>query len=254
MDLGTVLGIICAFGLVFYSIISRGDWSLFVDIPSLFIVLGGTLGVTLINYSLSELFGTLIIVKNAFIHKRQYVLETISGLVEFAKQMKTDSKKALEIAREIFPDFFTQKGAEMVVDGQNPEVIKSVLSNELLSIESRHKHGSDVFITMGTFAPAFGLLGTLIGLIQMLRHMSDPNRIGPAMALAIITTFYGAVLANMVFLPISGKLQKRSEEECSLKELVIEGLVSIATGDNPRIVEDKLNAFIHPSKRRTFFF
>ncbi len=254
MDLGTILGIICAFGLVFFSIGQRGDLSLFLNTPSLLIVLGGTLGVTLIHYSLSELFGVFIIVKNAFIHRRQRVLESILSLVNFSKQIKTDPNKALEAAQENFSDRFAQKGAEMVVDGQKSEVIQNVLSNELIAIESRHKNGSDIFITMGTFAPAMGLLGTLIGLIQMLQHMSDPSKIGPAMSLAILTTFYGALLANMIFLPISGKLTKRSEEERSLKELMITGFVSIASGDNPRVLEDKLNAFIHPSKRRTFFF
>jgi chemotaxis protein MotA len=141
----------------------------------------------------------------------------------------------------------------MAVDGLEPQSIREILETEIEFIRTRHRLGVDIFASMGAFAPAMGLIGTLIGLVQMLRSMEDPSSIGPAMALALITTFYGALMANLLFLPISGKLRTRSEEELFVKELMLEGVMAVTKGDNPRIVEQKLHAFLSPRLRKSSY-
>jgi chemotaxis protein MotA len=134
-----------------------------------------------------------------------------------------------------------------------PEAIREILSTDIEYLENRHSHGAEIFTTMATFAPAMGLIGTLIGLVQMLQNLNDPNKIGPGMAIALLTTFYGAVMANMVFLPISGKLKKRSSVEVQYREIALEGIISISSGINPRIIEQKLHAFLPPKMRESSF-
>jgi len=146
-----------------------------------------------------------------------------------------------------------RKGLQLSIDGLEPNAINEILNTEIISIQDRHRLGSDIFTTLGTFAPALGMIGTLIGLVQMLQTMEDPSSIGPAMAVALLTTFYGSLLANVVCLPIAGKLRNRSNQEVVAKELMAEGIKSIAKGDNPRLLEQKLNAFLPPQLRETSF-
>jgi chemotaxis protein MotA len=138
---------------------------------------------------------------------------------------------------------------EFAVDGVEPDAIRNILENELVFTEDRHKKGAEIFTVMGTFAPAMGMIGTLIGLVNMLMVMDDPKSIGPAMAIALITTFYGSVLANLIFLPIAGKLKVRRVDEVKYKQLIIEGITSIQFGDNPRVVDQKLNTYLSPKER-----
>ena len=147
-------------------------------------------------------------------------------------------------------DEFLSKGLQLSVDGLEPQAIQEILETEVEHIQERHKLGADILTTMGIFAPALGMIGTLIGLVQMLQSMDDPSTIGPAMAVALLTTFYGALMANIICLPIAGKLRTRSGEEMMAKELMIEGVMSIAKGENPRILEQKLNAFLAPPQRQ----
>ena len=146
-----------------------------------------------------------------------------------------------------------KKGLQLSVDGLEPNSIREILQTEIVAIQDRHKLGSDIFTTIGTFAPALGMIGTLIGLVQMLQTMNDPSTIGPAMAVALLTTFYGALLANILCLPIAGKLKNRSNDEVMMKELMAEGIIAIAKGDNPRIIEQKLNAYLPPQLRENSF-
>ena len=149
-------------------------------------------------------------------------------------------------------DEFLKKGIGLAIDGLEPEAIREILESELASLEGRHKAGSDMFIAMGTFAPAMGMIGTLIGLVQMLQNMDDPSSIGPAMAVALLTTFYGSVMANMICLPFAGKLKTYSGKEATVREIVIEGVIGLANGENPRIVEQKLSVYLPPSERVSF--
>jgi chemotaxis protein MotA len=173
--------------------------------------------------------------------------------VDFASRARRDGILALEAAIAEVDDPFLTRGIQLAVDGQEPEAIEGILQTEIDKVRSRHKKGVDIMTTMGTFAPALGLIGTLIGLVGMLQNMSDPSSIGPQMAIALLTTFYGAMLANLVFNPLASKLRGRSEDEIEVKELGLQGILSIAAGDNPRVVEQRLHAFLRPKNRQSQF-
>ncbi len=150
-------------------------------------------------------------------------------------------------------DPFVAKGLQLAIDGMEPESIREIMETEVGYLQERHKAGAEILTTMATFFPAMGMIGTLIGLVQMLKTMDDPSTIGPSMAVALLTTFYGAVAANLLCLPMAGKLRKRSQEEMLVKEMVIAGIISVANGENPRIVEQKLHSFMPPSNRESRF-
>lgn len=251
MDIATLLGIIAAFGLIGFAI-ANGSGGLvpFIDMQSVAIVLGGTAGAVLINFPLRQVFGSLSVVKKAFLHRPANPNRLIETLSSLANKARREGILALEAAIEEAPDEFMKQGIQLTVDGQDPTAIEAILSTEIDSLQERHKMGADLFTTAGTFAPALGLIGTLIGLVQMLLNMSDPNAIGPAMSVALLTTFYGAILANLVFNPIAGKLRTRSQEEVLVRQLILEGVLAITAGDNPRVVELKLNAFLAPRIRQ----
>ncbi|RPH51294.1 MAG: motility protein A [Desulfobacteraceae bacterium] len=244
MDIATVAGIISAFGLVLAAIFMGGGLGLFVDVPSIMIVFGGTLGATMINYPLRQIFGVFKVVKNAFFTNNIPNKDLIMMFVEFAYKSRKEGILALENEIDKMKEGFLKKGLGLSIDGIEPGAIIDILETEIDFIKSRHSLGAEIFTTMGSFAPAMGMIGTLIGLIQMLQSMDDPGKIGPAMAVALITTFYGALLSNIVCLPIAGKLRTRSKEEMLSKAMMIQGIISISNGDNPRILERKLKAFV----------
>lgn len=253
MDIATLVGIISAFTLVLTAITLGGKISLFINLPSLMIVVGGTLGATMINYPLPDILKVFKVVKNAFFNRKTTFQGLIARFVELASTARREGILALESAINDIHDDFMKKGLQLSVDGLEPSSIREILNTEILSIQERHKLGSDIFTTLGTFAPALGMIGTLIGLVQMLQTMNDPSTIGPAMAVALLTTFYGALIANLLCLPIAGKLRNRSSDEVMIKELITEGIVSIAKGDNPRIIEQKLNAYLPAPMREDSF-
>lgn len=249
MDLATLVGLFSAFFLVLYGILSGGSLLIFWNAPSLLIVVGGTVGATLINYPLKDVLGVVKVVKNVFFHKLQSPGELIKMLADMAGKARKGGILSLEQSVKEVNDEYFSKGLQLVVDGIEISSVRGVLEKEIEYASDRHQKGAEVFTTLGTFAPALGMIGTLIGLVQMLQNLEDPSQIGPAMAVALITTFYGALLANLLFLPIAGKLKTRSKEEMLVKELVLEGIVSIASGENPRIMEQKLQAFLAPRLR-----
>ncbi len=249
MDIATIVGILSGLGLIAVSIITQGNPKIFVNIGSILIVFGGTIAATLINYPLREILSVMGVVKNAFTHRSPEPSDTIKNLVKFAELARREGILALEDKMQNVEDNFLKQGLQLAVDGTEPELMRAILGTEIAYLQERHELGRGIFKSMGTYAPAFGMIGTLIGLVLMLASMDDPSQIGPAMAIALITTFYGAVLANLIFLPIAGKLETRSKQEVMLKELVMEGVLSIQSGDNPRIVEQKLVSFIPPKYR-----
>ncbi len=249
MDIATIVGILSGMGLLLVSIMSKGSIMLFFDVGSILIVFGGTIAATLINYPLADVLSVMGVVKNAFTHKAPEPSATIRDLVKFAELARREGILALENQMQEVEDPFLKQGLQLAVDGTEPELMRTILGTEIAYLQERHELGQGIFKSMGTYSPAFGMIGTLIGLVLMLANMSDPSSIGPAMAIALITTFYGAVLANLIFLPIAGKLETRSKQEVMLKELVMEGVLSIQSGDNPRIVEQKLVSFIPPKFR-----
>jgi chemotaxis protein MotA len=253
MDLSTILGIAAAFGLMIIAIAQGGGIVLFVDIPSMVIVFGGTVGATLVHYPFSEVFGTVSIVKKAFLYKKTSATERIEQLIRFAGKARKEGILSLQSVVGEVNDAFFLKGLQMAVDGQEPDKLKEMLDREIEYVQDRHEKGSDILMAMGTYAPAMGMIGTLIGLVQMLQTMNDPSSIGPAMAVALLTTFYGAVIANVLCIPMAGKLKTRSATELLDKTLVAEGMKSILEGENPRIIEQKLHAFVAPKDRQSNF-
>jgi len=253
MDIATLVGIVTAFALVLSAILMGGSLALFVNIPSVLIVLGGSLGSTMINYPLPDMLKVISVVKNAFLHKQVTAKEVISNFVSLAGIARREGILALETSANEASDQFMKKGLQLAVDGLEPGSIKEILETEVVAIQDRHKLGAEIFTTLGTFAPAMGMIGTLIGLVQMLQTMDDPSTIGPSMAVALLTTFYGALMANILCLPIAGKLKNRSGAEVMVKDLMTEGVISIAKGENPRVIEQKLNAYLPPQMRESSF-
>lgn len=251
MDLASILGLAMGVGFVLFGILSGGSLALFINIPSIMIVVGGSVGATLINYPLSDVIGVAKIVKKAFLHTEESPIGVIDILVSFAETARREGILSLEQKAAGIDDEFLKKGINLAVDGTEPEYIKEIMETETNYIAERHKVGAGIFDSMGAYAPAFGMVGTLIGLINMLAKMDDPSSIGPSMAVALITTLYGAFIANLICLPIAGKLKARSASEILIKELCIEGIMSIQSGDNPRIVEGKLKAFLSPAMRES---
>lgn len=249
MDIATIVGIISAFGLVLVAIFMGGGIQLFINIPALMIVVGGTLGATMINYPLREVFGVFNVVKNALFTKNISINNLLASFIDFARKSRKEGILALEAEMKNVKDEFLKKGVQLSIDGLEPQEISTILETEVDFIRSRHQLGAEVFTTMGTFAPALGMIGTLIGLVQMLQTLDDPSAIGPAMAVALLTTFYGSIIASIICLPIAGKLKTRSKEEVLSKEMAVQGIISLSNGDNPRILEQKLMAFIPPNQR-----
>jgi chemotaxis protein MotA len=249
MDLATIIGVLAAFGLVFMGIMAGGPLTLFLDMPSVFITIGGTFGIIFINYPMKDVFGVFGVIRNVFFAQHRDAQGLIPTFVDYASRARREGILALESAAEDLGDPFFKQGLELVIDGLEPQAIREILETEIEHIEQRHIKGANILNSVGTYAPAMGMVGTLIGLVQMLQSMSDPSTIGPAMAVAIITTFYGAVMANLIALPMAGKLTMRSREEVLEKGMIIEGIMSISAGDNPRIVERKLHSFLAPALR-----
>ena len=216
MDIATIIGIVAGFALILSSIVLGGGVSGFVNIQAMMVTIGGTIAATLITYPLAQVFSMVNVVKNAFLFKTHSPEEIINTLVNFSQKARREGILSLEQEAGEVEDNFLQSGIELALDGTEPELIREILTTDLDKIETRHKYGQGIFSTMGNYAPAFGMIGTLIGLVQMLRAMDDPSAIGPGMAVALLTTFYGCILANLIFIPIAGKLKSRSGADRSL--------------------------------------
>lgn len=251
MDLSTVIGLIAGIVLILWGIMDAGELSWFWSLSSLLIVFGGTIAATFIAFPLRKVLSTLKVVKKAFSNNTYEVGMIINKVVNLANVARREGLLALEEAVEEIVDDFLQKGVMLIVDGTDPELVKNILETEIAFLEERHNEGKSIFDIMGTLAPAFGMIGTLIGLVAMLKQLDDPSSIGPSMAVALITTLYGSLIANLICIPIAKKLKLKSREEILLKEIMIEGLLSIQAGENPRIIEEKLKAFLPPSIRKS---
>jgi len=249
MDVATLAGVVAGIGLLTWGMAMGGSLKAFWDVPSVLITLGGTFSATLIAYPLPQIVGVAKILRKVIVSRVEDPSEVIHRLVRFAEKARREGLLSLEEEAEALEDPFLKKGIQLVVDGTDAELVRSMMETEISFLEERHRAGQAMFETMGALAPAFGMIGTLIGLIQMLRSLDRPEKIGPGMAVALVTTFYGAVLSNLIFIPIAGKLKVRSAEEILIKEVMIEGILSIQSGDNPRIVEEKLKAFLAPKLR-----
>lgn len=251
MDIATILGIGVGLFFVALGILADGDIMSYIDLASIYIVLGGSIAATFVAYPLNRVLEAVKIASKAFSDKVVESGEIIKKIIGLANTARKEGLLALEEAAEEIEDEFLRKGIMLIVDGTDPELVRNLLETELTFIEERHSEGQGIFETMGSLAPAFGMIGTLIGLINMLKRLDDPSAIGPSMAVALVTTFYGSLLANLIFIPMATKLKLRSREEILRKEIIVEGLLSIQAGENPRIIEEKLKVFLPPKLRRS---
>ncbi len=249
MDLSTIIGLISGVALISGAIILGGDVGGFIEFQAVLIVFGGTFAATLASFPMDRFKALAKIIRTAFKKTSMEASETIALLVQLAEKARREGLLALEDDVAEIDDDFMEKGIQLVVDGTDPELTRSILETELSFVEERHKDGQGMFQTMGAFSPAFGMAGTLIGLIRMLGDLDDPDAIGPGMAIALVTTLYGVLAANLIFFPVANKLKAKSGEEILLKEVMLEGILSIQAGENPRIVEEKLKAFLAPQSR-----
>ncbi|SCG83444.1 putative 29,3 kDa protein in ccpA 3'region ORF1 [Proteiniborus sp. DW1] len=252
MDIATIIGFIAAIGFIVWGIMDSGNIANFYDFPSIVITLGGTVAATLISFPLKKIIGAMKAIKKALFVQDSNPSGVINQLIELSNLARREGLLALEEAGEKANDEFLKKGIMLIVDGTDPELVRNILETELNFLEERHKEGQGVFEAMGTYSPAFGMVGTLIGLVNMLKELEDVSSVGPSMSVALITTFYGSFLANAVFLPLANKLKGKSSDEVLVKELMLEGLLSIQAGENPRIIEEKLKTFLPPDLRRSY--
>lgn len=248
MDIATIIGLLLGVGLLGSAMsMGAGGLSSFVDFPSILVVIGGTTAGTLVMFPLAAVMSSFKTLMKTFVHKPQSTAEIIGTMVKLAAKVRKEGVLALE--KEKVDDLFLGKAIRLLVDGIDQATIRSMLDNEISAIQERHYNGAQVFEQIGTLAPAFGMIGTLIGLVQMLQSLSDPASIGPSMAIALTTTLYGALIANLLAIPFAKKLTIRSKEETSLKELIVEGVISMSKKENPNLMKAKLNVFLAPTIR-----
>ncbi|QGP92847.1 Chemotaxis protein PomA [Neomoorella glycerini] len=250
IDYMTVAGIIAGIGLMGGALVMGGNPKLFLNVPSLMVTVGGSFAAVLINFSFQDVKNVFGTVKQAFTTDLMDPEELIELFGELARKARREGLLALEDDANRLDDPFFSKGIQMMVDAMEPEMIREILETDMAYMARRHEIGQGIFKTWGNLAPSFGLIGTLIGLVQMLAKLDKPETLGSSMALALITTFYGAIMAYMIFIPLAGKLGLRSEQEMMLHQMMLEGIISIQSGVNPRILEERLRSFLAPKPRR----
>jgi chemotaxis protein MotA len=249
MDLATVIGLLGGISVILYAILSSSGLDIFIDVPSTLIVVGGSTFAVMIKFTLSQFTKVISITTKAVIFKLEPPEELIEKCFELAQIAKKGGPLALE--KVTVENEFLKKGVDMLVDGYDPEVIKDILSKEKTLSKSRHDEGIRFFKALNDSAPAMGMIGTLVGLVQMLSNMSDPKSIGPAMAVALLTTLYGALISNLFASPFADKLSMRAEEEAANQSLMIDAVLSIQNGLNPRVIRDALQNYIPKANRKT---
>lgn len=247
MDIATVIGLISGTVLILGSIIMGGNLGTFVNIPSLLVVIGGTIAVTFIRFKMADVIGSISVALKAFLFKLQNPENIISEMVEYTRIAKKEGLIALE--KESPADPFSAKALRYLSDGYDEGLIEDMLNKDIQLTIQRHATGQQVFKSAGDAAPAFGMIGTLIGPVQMLSSMNDPASIGPSMAIALLTTLYGAIAANLVCIPIADKLSLNSDKEKLTKKIIVEGAIAINRGVSPMVLEESLKIFLSPKER-----
>lgn len=254
MDLATIIGFVSGLFFIVATILAKssgfaGMVDAFVDGGSVMITVGGTFAALLVSYTLKRFLEGLKVIKFIFNEKKVQEPEIIKLIINLANIARKEGLLALEEKAGELEDEFIKKGVLLIVDGTESELVRNVLETELAFIEDRHSKNKKFWLDMATYGPAWGMIGTLLGLVNMLKALDDPASVGPNMSVALLTTLYGSILANFVANPVAAKLDQRSKEEIATKELLVEGLLSIQAGENPRIIEEKLKAFLSPSLR-----
>jgi len=253
MDITTILGVVSGIGLIVIAIVMRmGGMGLigFFDVSSMFITFGGAFAATLVNYPMKQVLGVFKIAKKVLTEREEDPTELINQFIYFTKIAHKQGILELEKELNKLDNEFLKRGVQLVVDGADQDRIRSELETEITFIRERHLIGQEIFVTLGTYCPAFGMIGTIIGLIMMLARLEDQSQIAAGMAVALLTTFYGAVAGYLFFLPIAGKLKRRSEDEIFIKEVIIRGVLSLQAGEIPSVMEAKLKAYLAPQLRK----
>ncbi len=254
MDIASIIGLIVCFILVVFGILYGHDMSVmqnFLDAPSALITFGGSFCCILASYTLPNFLAGIKSISLIFKLSTMNVPDTIQKIIDLSNVARKEGLLSLEEAATDIEDEFLKKGILLIVDGTDPELVRAIMETELVSVEDRHKDKIGFWENLGAMGPAWGMIGTLIGLINMLQDMNDPSSIGPAMAVALVTTLYGSILANWICAPVATKLKSKNAEETMMKEIEIEGLLSIQAGENPRVIEEKLKSFLAPKDRGT---
>ena len=252
MDIATVVGVILSLGLIVASIVTGGGViTAFIDPASVMVVIGGVIAAVLISFPLKNFLGVFGVTRKAFSHKLEPVPDIIRQIVSLAETARKDGLLALESRVGEIENPFIALGVQMAVDGTRPEVMEDILRTELDAVATRHRDGKALLDQAGRFAPAFGMIGTLIGLIIMLGDMSDPSKIGAGVAVALLATLYGAIVSNAIFLPLAEKLGFINKQELLAMEIIVRGIMAVQAGENPRIIRQKLNTFMPPKLRRS---
>ncbi|MAX25506.1 MAG: motility protein A [Phycisphaeraceae bacterium] len=248
MDIGSLFGLLGTWALVFWAMMSGGQLDIFIDVPSIIMVIGGTSTILFVCFPVGTVKEIVKIIKRCFFNEDKSVQKLIEDMVSFAEIARRDGILSLEGVTKDIDDPFIVSGIQMAVDGTDPELIEQIMQTELDNVADRHASGKATLDAIGKYGPAFGMIGTLVGLVIMLQNMGDPSKLGPGMAVALITTFYGALMANAFALPLADRLSLRSSEEILYKTIIIKGVMAIQSGDNPRIVEQKLKTYLPPTQ------
>lgn len=252
MDLASLIGLLLGIGFLLYGMMDGGELSSFISISSIAVTMGGGIASTILGFTMDDLKKLGKVLPKIFKKRDDSPFETIQMLVDMSQKARREGLLALESGQENIKDDYLKKALELVVDGVEPEIIRDSMQLELDNMSIRHSKAVAIFKTLAAEFPAWGMIGTMLGLINLLRALDDPSKIGAAMSLALVTTFYGSVLSNFICIPIAAKLQQSSEEEIRIKEMMIEGVLSIQSGENPRIMEHKLKTFLSPEQRAAY--
>jgi len=255
VDLSTILGLVIGWGSVVLALLIESGGNIlhalvFFQISAFLLVFGGTVGATMISFPMSAMSNVMNVLKQAFVQKDMNPGDVINTLVGFATKARREGLLGLEDEIANVNDTFLKKGIQLVVDGTDIELVRSILETDLAFLETRHKEGEGVLGTMGGYAPTIGIIGTVMGLVNALSQLESASKVAGSIAVAFIATFYGIAFANLIFLPLSFKLKSKSAQEVLIREVMIEGILSISAGDNPRIVEEKLKAFLSPKEQQ----
>ena len=254
MDIASLVGFIMCLGMLIFGIISAaglGGFGSYLDAPSAIITFGGALAAVMTSYSMADYLAGLKSIKLIFKAPSVDTPDLIKKIIELSNVARKEGLLSLEESASDMDEPFLKKGILLVVDGTDPDLVRGILETEMECIDSRHKNTASFWETLASMGPAWGMIGTLVGLVNMLNNMSDASSIGPSMAVALITTLYGSLLANWICTPTAAKLKADNAVEMMQKQVMIEGLLSIQAGENPRVIEEKLKSFLNPKDRDT---
>lgn len=252
MDRSTVIGLVAGFGLIFLAIVTQGNFIAFVSIASLIIVLGGVVCATIIQYSINDLSATI---KSVYATLRQAPKDPaaiIEMMVMFARRARRNGLLVLDDDVMYVEDNYLRNGLELAIDGISEENLVQILDDEIKALERRQDTSIKLLESMAGYAPAFGMIGTIIGLVMMLQNLTDPESLGVGLSIALITTFYGTMFANLIFAPLAGKMLNLADQELANKEMLRSGVISLANGENPRIMEKKMLSYVSPDQRAEY--